>query len=220
MSKEELNQFTVKLIIVVLFALLVAVIAQQTFFKQPPSNQNNSQDKNVDLNNDSSPSFDINKGVSKKLNEVELGDKVKVDYSLTLPTGQTVDSTLASGKPFIFTVGSNEVIPGFNKAVLGMKLNEQKNVTILPGEGYGELSPEFTEVFNKNVLIATGLDANELLAGIFIQITDSKGKQKTGKILKIGGDIVEVDFHPNNSHPFYDKELDFWIKVLEIQKRS
>jgi len=66
------------------------------------------------------------------------GDTVKVLYTGTLDDGTVFDSSeLHGGKPLEFTLGTGQVIPGFEKAVLGMMLGELKTVHITSDEAYG-----------------------------------------------------------------------------------
>ena len=65
------------------------------------------------------------------------GDKVKVHYTGTLNDGSVFDSS--EGKaPLEFTIGQNQVIPGFENGVKDMKLNDEKTIKINPAEAYGE----------------------------------------------------------------------------------
>ena len=66
----------------------------------------------------------------------QSGDTVKVDYTLKLADG-TVYQTTVGSTPFEFTLGQNQVIAGFEKAVTGMKVGETKTVTIPAAEAYG-----------------------------------------------------------------------------------
>ena len=66
----------------------------------------------------------------------QSGDTVKVDYTLKLADG-TVYQTTVGSTPFEFTLGQNQVIAGFEKAVTGMKVGETKTVTIPADEAYG-----------------------------------------------------------------------------------
>jgi|Deesub1362A_J573_1020465.scaffolds.fasta_scaffold04197_3 FKBP-type peptidyl-prolyl cis-trans isomerase 2 len=92
------------------------------------------------------------------------GDVVTVDYIGRLENGQVFDTTIeeiardqsipkaqefdlrGSYKPFTFTLGSGEVISGFERAVLGMRINETKTVTLAPSEAYGDVNPELVTV--------------------------------------------------------------------------
>ncbi len=74
---------------------------------------------------------------SKKVNEsikttVENGDSVEVEYMGTLTNGTKFDNGTVK-----FTVGSGQMIKGFDKGVVGMKIGESKDMIIPPEDGYG-----------------------------------------------------------------------------------
>ena len=56
------------------------------------------------------------------------GDNVSIEYKGSLDDGTVFDSSKDHDKPFQFIVGSGQVIPGFDKAVIGMKLMEEKSL--------------------------------------------------------------------------------------------
>ena len=68
--------------------------------------------------------------------QAKSGDLVKVHYTGTLGDGTVFDSS-EGGEPLEFILGSGQVIPGFDQAVDGMKLNENKKVTIPADQAYG-----------------------------------------------------------------------------------
>ena len=71
---------------------------------------------------------------------VEAGDMVAVHYTGRLAaTGAVFDSS-EGGPPLSFMAGAGQMIPGFDAAVLGMALNEEKTVEIPAAEAYGEMS--------------------------------------------------------------------------------
>ncbi|RPJ40888.1 MAG: FKBP-type peptidyl-prolyl cis-trans isomerase, partial [Candidatus Latescibacterota bacterium] len=70
------------------------------------------------------------------MREVKGGDKVRLRYRGTLEDGTEFDSNV-KGKPFEVTIGAGRVIPGFEKALLGMKPGETKRVEIEPAAAYG-----------------------------------------------------------------------------------
>jgi len=67
---------------------------------------------------------------------VSNGDTVSAYYKLSVD-GAEIQSNYGQ-QAFSFTVGSGQVIPGFDKNVLGMKAGEEKTFTVLPKDGYGE----------------------------------------------------------------------------------
>ncbi len=71
--------------------------------------------------------------------KVKDGDTVEVDYVGRFEDGEVFDSS-EGREPLMFTVGSGQVIPGFDRAVIGMKMGETKEVTP-PEEAYGRSGP-------------------------------------------------------------------------------
>lgn len=68
------------------------------------------------------------------------GDVVEVDYVGKFEDGKVFDSS-EDREPLKFQLGAGQVIPGFEKAVKGMKVGESKEVTVPPEEAYGKSGP-------------------------------------------------------------------------------
>ena len=67
---------------------------------------------------------------------VKKGDKVQVHYTGTFEDGTEFDSS--KGKdPLEFTAGAGQMIKGFDDAVIGMEVGEEKEIKIPPEEAYG-----------------------------------------------------------------------------------
>src|SRR4030066_1870095 len=75
--------------------------------------------------------------------QAKNGDTVQVHYTGKLADGTVFDSSVERG-PLEFTLGAGQVIPGFDKAVLGMKVGEKKTVTIPSDEAYGPYRNDLT----------------------------------------------------------------------------
>jgi FKBP-type peptidyl-prolyl cis-trans isomerase len=65
------------------------------------------------------------------------GKTVTVHYRAFLQNGKEVDSSYEKGKPFEFTLGKRQVIPGWEMGMQGMKVGEVSRFTIAPEHAYG-----------------------------------------------------------------------------------
>jgi FKBP-type peptidyl-prolyl cis-trans isomerase len=65
------------------------------------------------------------------------GDTVEVDYTLKLSNGTVYQTTVGTGNHFDFTLGTGEVIAGFDAAVNGMYVGQTKTVKIPAAQAYG-----------------------------------------------------------------------------------
>lgn len=87
------------------------------------------------------------------------GKTVTLHYTGWLTNGKKFDSSRDSGKPFTFTFGKNEVIPGYEKGLNGMKVHGKRKITIPSDLAYGErgagngvIPPNATLVFEIELL--------------------------------------------------------------------
>ena len=64
-----------------------------------------------------------------------------VNYTGKLADGTVFDSNVdpkfGHVTPFIFTLGAGQVIPGWDKGIVGMKVGETKTLVIPPADAYG-----------------------------------------------------------------------------------
>jgi len=88
----------------------------------------------------------------------ESGKKVTVHYTGWLTNGKKFDSSLDAKEPFTFQLGAAQVIQGWDKGVVGMKIGGKRKLTIPAKMGYGErgagnvIPPNSTLVFEVELL--------------------------------------------------------------------
>ena len=86
------------------------------------------------------------------------GMHVSVHYQGRLTDGTIFDDSQKRGTPFSFTLGSGQVIPGWEQGIAGMKIGEKRVLTIPPELGYGVagaggvIPPNATLVFDVELL--------------------------------------------------------------------
>ncbi len=76
--------------------------------------------------------------------QVKNGDTVRVHYTGRLDDGQVFD-TSEGGEPLEFQLGGEDVIPGFDNGVRGMRVGETKRIEIEPDDAYGPRHESLTQ---------------------------------------------------------------------------
>lgn len=66
-----------------------------------------------------------------------VGSDVKIHYKGMLKGGKQFDTSYTRGEPIAVKLGAQQVIPGFEQGILGMRKGEKRTVTIPPTLGYG-----------------------------------------------------------------------------------
>lgn len=139
---------------------------------------------------------------------VKKGDRIKVQYTGRLGDGSIFDKSKME-EPLEFTVGSGQIIPGFDRAVEGMKLNEEKKVTILAEDAYGQRDETLIKEFPR-VSLPENFKPEK---GMAIRLQDQSGRAIPGIIIDITENNITIDLN----HPLAGKDLIFDIKVVGIE---
>ena len=137
------------------------------------------------------------------------GDMVQVNYTGKLTDGTVFDSSVGRA-PLEFTLGNDEMIPGFEKAVLGMKVGEKKTVTIPADEAYG---PHYDEMVIQVPRDRIRTEAEPTI-GQVLGTTGPNGEEISFIITGIS-DNGTVTLDAN--HPLAGKDLTFDIELLKIE---
>lgn len=136
------------------------------------------------------------------------GDKVKVYYTGRLDNGRVFDHT-ESEKPLEFTVGSRNILSGFDKAVEGMKLFEEKMVVINSENAFGNRNDNLIREFPKKAL-SKNIKPKK---GSIIRVQKPSGESTVGTILDTTKEGIVIDLN----HPLAGKDLTFDIKIIDIE---
>lgn len=133
---------------------------------------------------------------------VEKGDRVFVHYTGTLEDGTVFDSS--EGKtPLEFDAGVGRMISGFDAAVMGMKVGEEKTVRISAKDAYGPYNESLVISVPKSSVPGTAKANDTLYTG-----------GRPVKVVAVGDSAVIIDVN----HPLAGKDLTFRIKMVKIEK--
>lgn len=147
---------------------------------------------------------------------IKKGDTIQVDYEGRFEDGKVFDSSMHGdhSHPLEFTVGSGQVINGFDEAVIGMNKGEEKEITILPKDAYGEENPELKKEVPRNALPQD--PSQELKPGMMLAIQAPDGRQFPVKIAAVSKETITIDLN----HPLAGKKLIFKLKIAGINSKN
>jgi FKBP-type peptidyl-prolyl cis-trans isomerase SlyD len=133
---------------------------------------------------------------------------VSIDYTLTLETGEVADQS-SEEEPLGFLVGTGQIIPGLEKALLGMEAGDSAQVTVAAAEGYGEAREELLRDLPRENFP----DDLKLEPGIGFEAKGPHGPV-TFRVREVRDDTVLADFN----HPLAGQQLQFDVKIAEVRE--
>ena len=141
---------------------------------------------------------------------IKKGNKVKVEYTGTFDDGTIFDSSNRGEEshPLEFEVGAGQVIKGFDEAVEGMKVGEEKEIHLEAKEAYGDMNPEMIKTVPKERLPAEAKEGSILAVGL------PNGVKIPAKILEMNEKEAKIDLN----HPLAGKNLNFKLKIVDIKE--
>ena len=137
----------------------------------------------------------------------KANDKVKVHYKGTLSTGEIFDSS-EGREPIEFTLGAGQMIPGFDKGVMGMEIDESKTINIPAAEAYGEPQTQLIQQVPKVHLP----DEINPQVGMRLVSQGPDGQQIPVTITEVADETITVDAN----HPLAGKDLTFEVRLVSI----
>lgn len=137
---------------------------------------------------------------------------VLIHYTLKNDDGEILDSSQEGGEPLAYLHGHQNIVPGLEAALEGLKVGDSKDVVVSPEEGYG---PRMDEAIQK---VPQAEFPTEIPREVGLQIfAEGPGGQHFPLwIVAIDDDFVTVD----GNHPLAGQTLNFSVEVVEIRDAS
>jgi peptidylprolyl isomerase len=148
------------------------------------------------------------------MEKVKPGDFVSVTYQGLLENNEVFVST-DKNSPLEFQIGSNNLMPGFEKAVLGMTVNEEKTITMQPDEAFGPVRQELIHTVNRKTFSDDISPQPGMVLGMTIE-RDGQKHKVPALVKEINGDEVIIDYN----HPLAGKSLTFTITLIAINQQA
>jgi len=135
------------------------------------------------------------------------GDTVHVHYTGRLDDGEEFDSSRGR-EPLRFTLGSGSVIAGFDDAITGMSVGQEKQVTIPADQAYGQ--------HRDDLVLRVGRDQfpdnYDPQVGEQVQL-EADGQRFVVTVTDVQDERVTLD----GNHPLAGKPLIFDLRLVDIE---
>ncbi|NOZ62064.1 MAG: peptidylprolyl isomerase [Calditrichaeota bacterium] len=134
---------------------------------------------------------------------------VTMHYKLSLDSGEVLDSSFDRDAPFSFLAGHDQIIPGLEKSLIGMKAGQKKMVEVEPSEGYGERDDNLVQVVPRNQIP----EDIELFEGKVLQAQGPQGIPLEVTVKTITDNEVTIDMN----HPLAGEKLHFDVEIMGVR---
>jgi FKBP-type peptidyl-prolyl cis-trans isomerase SlyD len=139
--------------------------------------------------------------------QVQDGSIVSIEYTLTGDDGKVID-TSAGKEPLTYIHGAGQIVKGLEQELNGLKVGDQKKVSVKPEDGYGLPNDKAVQEIPREKVPAEALKEGETL-----MMKSPDGRAIPIKIAKVNEKTVVVDLN----HPLAGKTLHFDVKVKDIK---
>lgn len=134
---------------------------------------------------------------------ISEGKTVGFEYTLSLTDGTVVESNVG-GDAFTYTQGEGQILPALEQALLGLAIEDTKQVTLAPADAYGEVNQEaFQEI---------PLDQIPEEARVVGTILGAQGYDGPIRVHEVNEEFVILDFN----NPLAGKTLTFDIRIVSF----
>ena len=141
------------------------------------------------------------------MTQAKNGDTVKIHYTGKLQDGTVFDSS-SDREPLKFSIGSGQVIPGFEEAVTGMTVGEKKTALIPCDKAYGERNPSMVMIVDRKHVPAD-IDPD---VGLRLQVGSPSGELIAVTVIEVSDTNITLDANP----PLAGEDLTFELELVEI----
>lgn len=135
------------------------------------------------------------------------GSTVKLEYTLTDDKGALLD-TNKEKEPLVYTHGQGQIIPGLEKALIGLRTGDAKHVVIRPEEAYGPIRPEAVVEVPKE-----RIPEKLQTVGAHLVAQRKDGQPMHAFVKEVKEKTVVLD----TNHPLAGKALTFDVKIVGVE---
>ncbi len=141
------------------------------------------------------------------MSKVEIGSTVTISYIGTLNDGTIFSSTENDG-PLTVTIGSDQLFPALENAIIGMRAGETRNIVLSAEEGYGPRRQENIITVSRKSFPAD----KEIVVGQRLSVDFAGGASRVMVVSALSDSVVTLD----GNHLLAGFELTFALRVDEV----
>lgn len=134
--------------------------------------------------------------------------RITLHFAVRLMDGTEMDSTFG-GEPAAFSWGDESLLPGFERAILGLEAGDRRSVYIDAESGFGEYNEQNVQHFRRE----TFAEPEGLEVGAVMSFADAAGSELPGVVASLDQDWVTVDFN----HPLAGRDLTFEVEIIKVE---
>jgi FKBP-type peptidyl-prolyl cis-trans isomerase SlpA len=139
---------------------------------------------------------------------IAADSQVTLHFTLQLQDGQVIDTTRNRPEPVTFTIGDGNLLPGFERKLLGLRPGDSAEFDVLPEEAFGQPNPANLQRFDRKQFEGT-----ELAEGLVISFADAQQSELPGVVARFDDSEVVVDFN----HPLAGRTIVFSVEILGVE---
>jgi FKBP-type peptidyl-prolyl cis-trans isomerase SlyD len=140
--------------------------------------------------------------------------RVLLDYTLRDGEGDVIDASDADdqGEPIVYVHGYGMIVPGLERALVGLKEGDSKDVTVPPEEGYGERDEELIVEVARSEMPRP----DAVAVGDEIVAESPDGDEAVLTVIEIDGDTIILD----GNHPLAGETLRYSVIIRSVRQAT
>ena len=140
------------------------------------------------------------------MSEIADNKVATVHYTGTIPDSGEIFDSSEGREPLTFLVGHKNMIPGFEREMIGAKVGEKREFTLTSEDAYGDHNPEAIQVVQADMF-------GDITPEVGMVLNSDMGPFR---VTEINAESITVDFN----HELAGKSLTFNVAVVEIRDAS
>lgn len=132
---------------------------------------------------------------------------VTLHFTLRLADGEVIDTTRNRAEPVTFVIGDGNLLPGFERKLVGLGAGDSAEFTVLPEEAFGQPNPANVQRFDRRQFEGT-----ELQEGLMLSFADAQKAELPGVVTRFDDREVVVDFN----HPLAGRTILFEVEIIAV----